>query len=145
MNIKSTILSTRNTLAFIPLRLGVGAVMFAHGSQKLFGMFGGYGLRGTGNFFAEQLGLQPGILMAALAGGTEFIGGILLIIGFATRIAGLALVGTMAVAIATAHAGAFFLPEGMEYALTLLLASLTLAIGGAGSLSVDRILTAKKV
>lgn len=143
MNLKTRILSTSNTLAFLPLRLGVGVVMVAHGSQKLFGMFGGYGLQGTGQFFSEQLGLNPGILMAALAGGTEFCGGLLLIAGFATRISALAIAGTMAVAIITAHSGAFFLPNGMEFALTLLLASVSLVIGGAGALSVDRILSAK--
>tara|TARA_R100000027_G_scaffold67755_1_gene68581 strand:- start:7810 stop:8253 length:444 start_codon:yes stop_codon:yes gene_type:complete len=142
MKLKHCILSTRNTLAFIPIRLGVGVIMIGHGSQKLFGAFGGHGLKGTGQFFAEQLGLQPGILMAGLAGGTEFLGGILLILGLATRLAGLALAGTMAVAIATAHAGAFFLPAGMEYTLALLVACLTLVIGGAGSLSFDRKLAA---
>jgi len=74
-----------------------------------------------------------------MAGGTEFIGGILLIIGLLTRVAGLSLVGTMAIAIITAHSSAFFASNnGMEYPLTLLLASLALAIGGGGALSVDR-------
>ena len=77
--------------------------------------------------------------MAAMAGGTEFLGGLLLLIGLLTRVSGIALVGTMAVAIITAHSSAFFASNGgMEYPLTLLLASLTLAIGGAGALSVDR-------
>jgi putative oxidoreductase len=139
MNIKETLLKTSNTLAFLPIRLGVGIVMAAHGAQKLFGWFGGYGLQGTGQFFAENLGLKPGVLMAAMAGGTEFIGGILLIIGLLTRVAGLSLVGTMAIAIITAHSSAFFASNnGMEYPLTLLLASLALAIGGGGALSVDR-------
>jgi len=139
MNIKETLLKTSNTLAFLPIRLGVGIVMAAHGAEKLFGWFGGYGLQGTGQFFAENLGLKPGVLMAAMAGGTEFIGGILLIIGLLTRVAGLSLVGTMAIAIITAHSSAFFASNnGMEYPLTLLLASLALAIGGGGALSVDR-------
>ncbi|MGJ8653644.1 MAG: DoxX family protein [Opitutaceae bacterium] len=139
MKFKETLLNTSNTLAFLPIRLGVGVVMAAHGSQKLFGWFGGHGLEGTGQFFAENLGLKPGVLMAAMAGGTEFIGGLLLIAGLATRVAGISLVGTMAVAIMTAHASAFFASNnGMEYPLTLLLASLTLAIGGGGAFSVDR-------
>ena len=75
--------------------------MAAHGAQKLFGWFGGYGLEGTGQFFAENLGLKPGLLMAALAGGAEFFGGLLLLIGWLTRVAGLSLVGTMAIAIIT--------------------------------------------
>lgn len=78
--------------------------------------------------------------MAAMAGGTEFIGGILLILGLLTRLSGAALV-----AIATAHPDAFFVSNnGMEYPLTLLLASLALAIGGGRALSVDRKLAAEK-
>lgn len=142
MKIKETLLNTSNTFAFLPIRIGVGIVMAGHGAQKLFGWFGGYGLQGTGQFFAENLGLKPGVLMAATAGGTEFIGGLLLIVGLLTRVAGISLVGTMAVAIITAHPNAFFASNnGMEYPLTLLLASLTLAIGGAGKFSVDQKLT----
>jgi len=142
MNIKEILLNTSNTFAFLPIRIGVGLVMMGHGAQKLFGWFEGPGLEKAGTIFAENLGLQPGLLMAALAGGTEFFGGLLLIIGLLTRVAGLSLAVTMLVAIIVAHPSAFFLPEGMEFALTLLLASLTLAIGGAGTLSVDRKLMA---
>jgi len=139
MKIKEILLTTSNSYAFLPIRRGVGVVMVAHGAQKLFGWFGGYGLQGTGQFFAETLGLKPGVLMAAMAGGTEFIAGLLLIAGLLTRVAGLSLVGTMAVAILTAHSSAFFASNGgMEYPLTLLLASLTLTSGGAGAFSVDR-------
>lgn len=143
MKIKETFLRTSDTFAFLPIRFGVGVVMTAHGAQKLFGWFGGYGLQGTGQFFAENLGLKPGVLMAAMAGGTEFIGGLLLIAGFMTRLAGVSLAGTMSVAILTAHSSAFFASSnGMEYPLTLLLASLTLAIGGGGKFSVDQKLSA---
>ena len=139
MKIKEILLQTSNTYAYLPIRLGVGIVMFAHGAQKLFGWFGGYGLQGTGQFFAENLGLKPGVLMAAMAGGTEFFGGLLLLAGFLTRGAAAAIAFTMAVAIVTAKMGAFFASNnGMEYPLTLLLASLALVIGGAGKLSVDQ-------
>ncbi|ADE55782.1 DoxX family protein [Coraliomargarita akajimensis] len=144
MKLPTKLVQTSNSYAFLPIRLGVGAVMIGHGAQKLFGWFGGHGLEATGNFFAENLGLQPGLLMAVLAGGTEFFGGILLVLGLLTRVSGLALVGTMAVAIVTVHPDAFFLSNnGMEYVLTLLLASLTLVIGGGGALSVDRQLASK--
>jgi putative oxidoreductase len=143
MNIKKILLTTSNTLAFLPIRFGVGVIMAAHGAQKLFGGFGGYGLQGTGQFFAESLGLKPGVLMAAMAGGTELIGGLLLIVGLLTRVAGASLAGTMVVAIVTAHSSAFFASNGgMEYPLMLLLASLTLAIGGGGKFSVDQKLVA---
>lgn len=143
MKLKELLTQTTSSWAFLPLRLGIGVVMLGHGAQKLFGWFGGYGLEATGQFFAESLGLKPGILMALLAGGTEFFGGLLLIAGLFTRAAGLAIAGTMAVAIITVHSSAFFASNnGMEYPLTLLLGSLTLAIGGAGKLSVDSKLSA---
>lgn len=139
MKIKEILFNTTFTYATLPLRLGVGIVMAAHGAQKLFGWFGGYGLQGTGQFFAENLGLKPGILMAALAGGTEFFGGLLLLAGLLTRPTGLALAFTMLVGIVTAHPDAFFASNnGMEYPLTLLLASLSLAILGGGAFSIDR-------
>ena len=139
MKIKETLLKTSNTIALLPIRLGVGAIMAAHGAQKLFGWFGGHGLEGTGQFFAENLGLKPGILMAALAGGTEFFGGLLLLVGLLTRIAGVSLAGTMAVAIATTYHGVFFAQNGgIEYPLVLLLVSLTFVIAGGGAFSVDR-------
>lgn len=144
MSIKSTILNTSNSLAFLPVRLAVGAVMIGHGAQKLFGWWGGHGLQGTASFFGEHLGLEPGIFMAILAGSAEFFGGILLILGLLTRPAAALIAFTMAVGIIKVHSDAFFLANnGMEFALTLLLASLTLVIGGAGALSVDRKLAAK--
>lgn len=72
MKLKQLLTQTTSSWAFLPLRLGIGVVMLGHGAQKLFGWFGGYGLEATGQFFAESLGLKPGILMALLAGGTEF-------------------------------------------------------------------------
>ena len=77
--------------------------------------------------------------MAALAGGAEFFGGLLLIVGLLTRVAGLSIAGTMAVAIITVHPNAYFASNsGMEYPLLILLASLSLVIGGGGALSTDR-------
>jgi putative oxidoreductase len=137
-NALKTILSTNASLSSLPLRLGLGIVMVAHGAQKLFGAFGGYGLQGTAGFFENSLGMKPGILWAALASGTEFSGGLLLIIGLTTRPAA-ALIGlTMLVALITVHSGGFFAPNGVEYTLILTLASISLAIKGGGSLSLDR-------
>ena len=139
MKINETLFKTSNQLALLPIRIGVGATMAAHGAQKLFGWFGGYGLEGTGQFFAENLGLKPGVLMAALAGGAEFFGGLLLLVGLLTRFAGVSLVATMAVAIVTTYKGVFFAQNGgIEYPLMLLLACLTFVIAGGGAYSVDR-------
>lgn len=137
MNLKASLVRTNASLwSPLVLRIVVGLVMVGHGSQKLFGWFGGYGFEATANAFAG-MGLKPGAVMAALAGGGEFIGGILLILGLFTRFAALNTAVIMAVAIFTAHSKAFFLPAGMEYALTLLAASLVLLETGGGALSVD--------
>ncbi len=137
-NLINTLIATSNSLSSLPLRLGLGIVMAAHGSQKLFGSFGGYGLQGTAGFFENSLGLKPGILFATLAGGSEFFGGLLLIVGLATRPAA-ALIGfTMLAAAFAIRSGGFFAPQGIEYPLILALASLSLAIKGGGTWSLDR-------
>ena len=74
----SRVLSTDNATAALALRIPVGIIFAAHGAQKLFGWFGGYGLEGTGQFFGS-IGLNPGYLMALLAGLAEFLGGLALV------------------------------------------------------------------
>lgn len=134
------IFSTSEGLDTLPLRLGAGVIFSAHGAQKMFGWFGGYGLEGTGGWM-ESIGLAPGILMASLAGGAEFFGGLLLIAGLAIRPAALALAVTMLVAIVSVHLqnGLFMSNNGYEFGLALLIISLTLVVRGAGSFSADRI------
>lgn len=137
MSLKARLVRTNaNLWSPLVLRLVVGAVMAGHGSQKLLGWFGGYGFDATANYFAG-LGLKPAVVMAALAGGTEIIGGVLLILGLFTRLAALSTITIMTVAIIMVHKGAFFLPAGMEYALTLIAASLVLLETGGGALSAD--------
>ncbi|RBO84749.1 DoxX family protein [Marinomonas aquiplantarum] len=121
------------------LRIPVGLILMAHGAQKLFGAFGGYGLEGTGQWMAS-IGLEPGYLMALLAGSAEFFGGLALVIGLLVRPAGIALAFTMLIAIFSVHFsnGLFMANNGYEYALTLLVACLSLAFSGAGPLSVDK-------
>lgn len=132
--------------AGLVLRVPVGIILIAHGAQKLFGWFGGYGLEGTGQFMAS-LGLEPGYLMALLAGSAEFFGGLALVLGVLTRPAALISAFTMAVAMFTAHIGngLFMANNGYEYALTLLAVTVALAIQGAGYLSVDGLLLKNKV
>lgn len=142
--IQSFLNTNARNWALLAPRLVVGVVMASHGAQKLFGWFGGYGLEGTGGFFAEKLGLTPGVFWAGLAGSGEFFGGLLLLVGLATRFAALSVGITMAVAIITVHRGAFFAPAGMEYPLTLLAASIAFLIAGGGALSIDAKLTSSK-
>ena len=72
---------TAVSVGLLVLRLVVGLVMAAHGSQKLFGWFGGHGLAGTGGFF-EMIGFKPGRFFALLAGTTEVVSGLLIAAGF---------------------------------------------------------------
>ena len=123
------------------LRIPVGIILAAHGAQKLFGWFGGYGLEGTGQWMAS-IGLEPGYLMALMAGSAEFFGGIALVVGLLARPAALVSAVTMVVAIVTVHLdnGLFMSNNGYEFALTLLAATVALTIQGAGSYSVDNVI-----
>ncbi|WP_454876714.1 DoxX family protein [Pseudomonas farris] len=136
------VLSTRAGYGLTILRIFVGVIFAAHGSQKLFGAFGGYGIAGTAQYM-ESIGLAPGHLMAILAGGTEFFGGLALIIGLLARPAALGLTFLALVAIFTVHIsnGLFMANNGYEFALALLGGSLAVLIEGAGKLSVDRAIT----
>ena len=133
------LLATDNGAGVLALRIPVGIIFAAHGAQKLFGWFGGYGLEGTGQFFGS-VGLDPGYLMALLAGLVEFFGGLALVFGVLVRPAAAALAFAMLIAIFAVHfSKGFFLDKGgYEYALALFAASLSLLFSGAGRYSVDR-------
>jgi putative oxidoreductase len=122
----------------LALRVPVGIIFAVHGAQKLFGWFGGYGLEGTGQFFGS-IGLNPGYLMALLAGAVEFFGGLALVAGLLVRPAAAALAMAMLIAIFGVHVGkGFFVDKGgYEYALVLFAASLSLMFSGAGRHSAD--------
>lgn len=125
----------------LALRIAAGIIFAAHGSQKLFGWFGGYGLEGTGQWMAS-IGLGPGYLMALLAGSAEFFGGLALILGLFVRPAAAVLAVTMVVAILSVHIdkGLFMSNNGYEFGLALLVVSISLMISGAGRASVDGLL-----
>ncbi|OLU16752.1 DoxX family protein [Pseudomonas sp. PA1(2017)] len=131
--------TTRAGFGLTILRVLVGITFMAHGSQKLFGWFGGYGLAGVAQWM-ESIGLAPGYLMALMAGSAEFFGGLALVIGLLVRPASAVLAITMLVAIFSVHIGnGFFMADnGYEFALALLAATLALLIEGAGRLSLDK-------
>lgn len=128
----------------LALRIPVGIIFAAHGAQKLFGWFGGYGLAGTGAWM-DSIGLTPGILMAFLAGAAEFFGGLALVLGVLTRPAAAALAFAMLVAIFSVHFqnGLFMSNNGYEFGLALFAASLSLLFSGAGKASVDALISQK--
>ncbi len=145
MNIATLLGSGRQGYDDLPLRLTAGVIYSAHGAQKLFGWFGGYGLDGTAQWLAS-IGLGPGYPMALLAGGAEFFGGLLLLLGLLTRPAALVTAFTMVVAIFSVHIGngLFMANNGYEFGLALLGISLALTIRGAGSLSADHLIATAK-
>jgi putative oxidoreductase len=120
------------------LRFVMGPLFVGHGTQKLFGWFGGHGLDGTGSFF-ESLGLKPGRRHATAAGAAEAVGGTLLTLGALTPIASGLITGTMITAIRKAHAdkGPWVTNGGYEYNLTVIAAALALVEAGPGRPSVD--------
>lgn len=126
------------------LRAPIGLILAAHGAQKLFAWFGGYGLEGTGQWMAS-IGITPGYLMALLAGSAEFFGGLALLIGLFTRPAAVVAAFTMLVAIFTVHIGngLFMANNGYEYGLTLFVVLVALAVQGGGRLSLDNLLVKK--
>jgi putative oxidoreductase len=118
------------------LRVVVGLAFVGHGTQKLFGWFGGYGPQGTGGFFASQ-GYRAGVLMAIAAGLCETVGGLLLALGFATPLAGALLAIVMINAIGSVtFKRAFML--GSELEIAYLTIAVALAATGPGRFSLDR-------
>lgn len=135
------LLSTNAGWGALALRIPVGIIFAAHGAQKLFGWFGGYGLAGTGQWM-DSIGLSPGIAMAFLAGAAEFFGGLALIVGLLVRPAAAVLAFAMLIAIFSVHIGngLFMSNNGYEFGLALLAVSVSLLFSGAGRASIDRLI-----
>ena len=119
-------------------RMVLGLLMAAHGSQKLFGWFGGYGLAGTGGFF-ESLGFRPGRFFAMAAGVTEFAGGLLLALGLLGPLGPAMVLSVMIVAAVTVHIphGLFAASNGVEVPLLYGAGVTAIALIGNGAYSLD--------
>jgi len=138
------LLSTRNDATLTVLRLVLGIVFFAHGSQKMLGWFGGHGFSGTMGFFTHVMGIPAPLAFLAIC--AEFFGGLGLIFGFLARAAAFGIITNMLVAIFTVHiANGFFMNwegqqkgEGIEYHLLVIAIALVIFIKGAGAFSLDR-------
>ncbi len=131
--------ATQNSIGLFILRMSVGIMFAAHGSQKLFGAFGGSGIQGfTGHLTA--MGLPNPELQAYLAAGSEFFGGLFLILGFVTRLSVFPLLAVMFVAVWKVHlAKGFFLQAGgFEYNFVITGALLALLALGGGKFSIDQ-------
>ncbi len=129
---------TLAAVGLLIIRVIVGLIMAAHGSQKLFGWFGGYGVKGTGGWLAS-IGIKPGALAAIVVGLVEFVGGLMFVAGYLTFVVGILIALAMLVAMFKVHIknGLFMSTNGIE--LTLILAAITIGIAftGAGDISVD--------
>lgn len=119
-------------------RLVFGLLVVGHGTQKLFGWFGGYGLAGTGGFF-EGLGFRPGRAFAAAASLTEIAGGLLLALGFLGPVGPALIISVMLVAAISVHwqNGLFAASNGIELPLLYAAGAISLALTGPGLFSLD--------
>ncbi|MBD7965699.1 DoxX family protein [Fictibacillus norfolkensis] len=128
------------SLGLLIIRLVVGLALAAHGAQKLFGWFGGYGLKGTGGWM-ESIGIKPGYTMALLAGLAEFGGGLLFAAGLFTEIGAVLIAGTMLVAAVKVHLqnGFWVTANGYEFNLVLIAVVIAVALTGAGDYSLDHL------
>jgi putative oxidoreductase len=126
-------------LGKLAIRGVVGPLFVGHGTQKLFGWFGGHGLEGTAGFFESGLGLRPGKRHATAAGVSEALGGALLTLGAFTPAAAAMIIGTMTTAIRKVHAakGPWVTEGGYEYNAVLIATAFAMAESGPGRPSLD--------
>ena len=129
-------------VALLIIRVIAGLLFAGHGAQKLFGWFGGHGLKGTGGFFEETLGLTPGRVHAGAAGFNEFAGGLLLAFGLLTPVAAALIIATMTAAVFTVHLknGPWAANNGWELNVLYGLIGFAVAGIGAGDISLDNAL-----
>ena len=130
---------TSENWAMVPIRLALGAIMFAHGAQKVFGVWGGAGFNQWINRDAPFPEMRPAWLWLGAAAVSEFLGGALVIIGLYTRVGAFLIACVMLTAILGVHwrSGFFINGGGFEYPLALLGMAAALMVHGGGSASID--------
>jgi putative oxidoreductase len=126
------------SIGLLVARIVIGLLMAAHGAQKIFGWFGGYGLNATGQFF-EQIGFHPGTAFAGAAAISEILSGLLVALGFLGPAGPALMISVMIVAAVTVHweHGIFASKNGIELPLLYGTAALGLAVTGFGQYSLD--------
>lgn len=128
-------------IALLIIRIVLGVTIIGHGTQKLFGWFGGNGLVKTANFF-ESLSIKPGIPMVYLATLSEMIGGLFFALGFLTTLAAVLIIGTMVVAIITLTGknGYWITDNGAEYNILIITVCVAVIISGPGIYAFDYVI-----
>jgi putative oxidoreductase len=142
------LVATTATWATLPLRLGLGIIFVAHGAQKVLGSFGGPGFGKFISYPTPFSFMRPAWLWMSVAALSEFVGGILILLGLFTRVGAFFIACTMLTAMFGVHwkNGFFLNPEapGIEYTVALLAMSLALLIEGGGQASVDRLIGGRR-
>jgi putative oxidoreductase len=138
------LVSTSPTWTTVPIRLALGIIFIAHGSQLVFGAWGGPGLSKFAASAPPFSFMRPAFVWMYAAALTQFVGGILALTGLFTRLAALALAMNMLVAMFGVHWPAFFMPRGLEFTLALLGICMALLIAGGGQASVDRLIAGRR-
>ena len=136
--------ATSATWATVPLRLALGAAFIGHGAQKVLGSFNGPGFAKFTSFPAPFPFMRPAWLWMAAAAIGELVGGILVLLGFLTRLGALLIVCVMLTAIIAMHWPKFFAPDGIELPMAFLAMALALLIAGGGQASVDRMIGGRR-
>jgi putative oxidoreductase len=140
-----TLFATDPSSAALILRIGLAAVIFPHGAQKVLGWFGGHGLQASLGFFKNALGIPAPLALLAIA--AEFLAPMALVAGLGGRVAALGIGVTMLVALTVHRANGFFMNwsgaqkgEGFEYHLAVIAIAVAVSILGSGAWSIDRVI-----
>ncbi len=132
------LISTSATWASVPLRLAMGVIFIAHGSQKVLGSFNGPGFKAFTSGQTPFPFMRPSWVWLGAAAVSELLGGILVFLGLLTRVGAFLIICVMLTAILGVHWPGFFAPRGIEFPMSLLAIALALLISGGGMASVDR-------
>lgn len=133
------LLATSNSIAPLFIRLGLAVIFVAHGSQKVLGTFGGPGFKSFISGNTPFAFMRPAWVWLAAAALSELVGGLLVGLGFLTRVAAFLIFCEMLTAIIGVHWPNFFAgSHGYEYPLALLAMSLSLIVSGGGAASIDK-------
>ena len=137
--------ATVATWTTVPLRLALGVIFIAHGAQKVFGAFGGPGVRTFSSFPAPFSAMRPAWIWMGAAAFAELVGGVLVLLGLFTRVGAFLITCVMLTAIFGVHWPNFFANnKGFEYPMALLAMALALLIAGGGQASVDRMIGSRR-